>query len=920
MSNPPSEPWPGDTPPHVLSAEDVVKALRTTEGGLSESEAAARHATYGPNRLREAPPTPWWRKLLAQFQELVVVILIVAALVAFAMQEFVDGGAILAIVLLNGLLGYFQEERAEQALADLKKLSSPMAKVRRDGTICAVEAGQLVPGDVVELEAGDRVPADSRLIEAFELRAQESALTGESAPVDKRAGETLAAETALGDRSNMVYLGTVVSAGKALAIVTATGMATELGRIAGMLEEDEAEQTPLQRRLAELGRILVFLCLGIVSLVFVLELFRGGDIVNAFLLAVGLGVAAVPEGLPAVVTVALALGLQRMVARNALIRRLSSVETLGSVTVICSDKTGTLTRNEMTVRRIVAGGRQYEVTGGGYAPQGEFHGFGGEDDPTPSPATIDPKTRPELLLALRVAGWCNHAAVHPKKDAPDQWEIVGDPTEAALLVAALKAGLRPEAERGKVLHELPFDSERKAMSVIVTEPSGPTMYTKGAPEQILDRCTHEFAGGRENPLSDSRRTEINAANAVLAAQALRVLALAYRRIDVAHVSGAKEEQLVFAGLAGMIDPPRNEVREAVFVCRAAGIRPVMITGDHPATAAAIARELGIADEDHETLSGQQLDKLSDDELTIKVERVAVYARVSAAHKLRVVRAWQRRGQVVAMTGDGVNDAPAVKAADIGIGMGITGTDVTKGASDMVLADDNFASIVAAVEEGRCIYDNIQKVLHFLLSCNFGEIVLILAAGLFGWRPPLVAIQLLWINLVTDGLPALALSFEQPEPGTMQRPPRPPDQSIISWKRGGVILFQGLLESSVVLTGFAWICLSNPNDQGHQRAQTVAFCTLVFSELARSLAARSVNYTLFQLGPFSNPYLLFAVVGSALLQMLVMSVPFLRDVFKIAALSFNDWVYIIVLSLIPVSVIEIAKYIGPWPLRASPDDY
>ncbi|MGE5195131.1 MAG: cation-translocating P-type ATPase, partial [Deltaproteobacteria bacterium] len=750
-------------PPHTLSPESALHALGVDErSGLSARQVAERHEKYGPNELAAAREQPLWRKFLGQFNDLVIWILIVAALISGVLGEWTDATAIIAIVLLNAVLGFVQEEKAERALAALQKLAAPLARVLRDGRLQSLPARELVPGDVLDLDAGDNVPADARLLEAFGVRVQESALTGESVPVDKDANCILAKTVPLGDRRNMAYLGTVVAGGKARAVVVHTGMRTELGRIAGMLQAYETEPTPLQRKLARLGKVLVVICLVLVAVIFAMEMWRGDSLIRAFLLSVSLAVAAVPEGLPAVVTVSLALGLQRMVRRNALIRKLPSVETLGSVTVICSDKTGTLTRNEMTVREILTGSRHYQVTGSGYAPHGEFRSRCAEG----GDVAVDPSADPELPLLLTIASRCNHTEVVPAGDGENIWKVVGDPTEGALVVAALKARLQPQDQGEHVLYEIPFDSERKAMSVVLPHGAGGAiMYTKGAPEEILSRCSAEHRDGETIPLTDSRRREIIEANADMASRALRVLAFAYRDWASApeHFT---ERDLVFVGLAGMIDPPREEVKQSVATCRAAGIRPVMITGDHPATARAIARELGIAAPTDTIIIGHDLDAMSDQELAEQVEQIVVYARVTAEHKLRVVRAWKSRGEVVAMTGDGVNDAPAVKSADIGIAMGASGTDVTREASAMILMDDNFTSIVSAVEEGRAIYDNIQKFLTYLLSCNIGEMLLMLAASLLGWPAPLQPVQLLWINLVTDGLPALALGLEPPEPGVM----------------------------------------------------------------------------------------------------------------------------------------------------------
>ena len=894
-----------ETVPHVVHVERLFEILKTDAvRGLTDAQIAEARSRHGFNELAEAPPVPRWKKLLGQFKELVIVILIVAAVIAGLLGEWTDALAILAIVVLNGILGFLQEERAEHALAALRKLSAPLAKVIRSGQLQALPARELVPGDRIELEAGDNVPTDVRLIEAFGFRVQEAALTGESVPVRKDAGVVLGEAVPLADRRNMAYMGTIVAAGKASAVVVATGMNTELGRIAGMLQHYEAEPTPLQRRLTELGRVLAIACLAIVVLVFVLEWMSGGEFIEVFLLSVSLAVAAIPEGLPAVVTIALALGLQRMVKRNALIRKLPSVGTLGSVTVICSDKTGTLTRNEMTVREVVTGPQRYQVTGAGYAPRGQFLRSG---DPAADAVPIDPRKDPDLMRALPIMAYCNHSQLVPKGDGRENWQIIGDPTEGAMLVVALKGGVDPAKESRRVVYEIPFDSERKAMSVVLHEPAGQlVMYTKGAPEVILAKSITEQLGGKVEPMTEDRRRELLQASAEMASRALRVLGLAYRELGQAEHGPFEEKDLVFAGLVGMIDPPRDEVKEAVRKCRDAGIRPVMITGDHPATALAIARELGMATASDRAITGRELDALSDQQLAEQVEQISVYARVSAEHKLRVVRAWKSRDQVVAMTGDGVNDAPAVKAADIGIAMGITGTDVTKEVSAMVLMDDNFASIVNAVEEGRGIFDNIQKVLQYLLSCNCGEILLVLLASLLGWPAPLIAVQLLWINLVTDGLPALALSLEPPEPGIMRRRPRSPKESILNWHLGGMVILQGALVGGVALTAFGIYYVAHPEELN--RARTMAFCVLVYAELFRALAARSQTYTLWQLGLWTNPHLLGAIGLSALLQLIIITLPFARPVFEAVGHTAWEWILLGLLALVPVTVLEVVKMV------------
>ncbi len=882
---------------YAVSGYDAARELAVDLAhGLTAQEVAQRRELHGWNALAEAPPVPIWKKLVGQFKELVIWILIVAAIIAGVMGEWADTAAILAIVLVNGIIGFLQEEKAGRALAALQKLSSPMAKVIRDGALQSVPAREMVPGDRIELEAGDNIPADARLLSAFSVRVQEAALTGESVPTDKDADCLLNENAPLGDRRNMVYMGTVTAAGKASAVVVATGMNTELGHIAGLLQRAEPETTPLQRRLAELGKVLVVVCLVIVAIIFALQLVRGGKLLEMLLISVSLAVAAVPEGLPAVVTLTLALGLQRMVKRNALVRKLPSVETLGSVTVICSDKTGTLTRNEMTVREIVTGGERYQVTGAGYAPQGQF--LKG-DEP------VNPRDAVDLIQVLTTAARCNNATVSPRGDGIDSWQVIGDPTEGALVVAALKAGIESHDREHQTVHEIPFDSERKAMSVVVRGPEGTAvMHTKGAPEMILAKCIAERRGGKVEPLTDDRRGQIMQWNSEMAGRALRVLALAYRDQSETQANKYDESNLIFAGLVGMIDPPREEAKEAVQKCRAAGIRPVMITGDHPATALAIARELHIAEPDGRVVTGQELNDLSDEELKAQVDQIAVYARVSAEHKLRVVRAWKARGQIVAMTGDGVNDAPAVKAADIGIAMGVTGTDVTKEASDMVLTDDNFASIVNAVEEGRGIFDNIQKFVVYLLSCNAGEVLLMFFAALIGWPVPLLAIQILWINLVTDGLPALALGMEPPERDIMTRQPRPPLEAVITRERGLLILFQGTLIATVAALGF-WIIYQG--DETHlARARTMTFCITAFAQLFFAIGCRSQRFTMLELGLFSNPHLLGAIAISGLLHLAVVTLPFAQPVFEVTDHPAWEWLLLVLLSLAPVTIIEVGK--------------
>ena len=900
----------------MVPIPDILKLLTVEpKQGLSTDDVPRRRNEAGANVLSESAPVPLWKKLLAQFTDLVIWILIFAAVIAGVMGEWVDTVAILAIVLLNGIIGFMQEERAERALASLQKLSSPMAKVLRDGEMQLLPASELVTGDCILLEAGDNVPADCRLLTSFSLQVQESALTGESVPVDKDADCSVNENASIGDRRNMIYLGTVTAAGKATAVVVQTGMKTELGQIAGMLNRSERELTPLQKRLAELGKVLVGACLIIVVVIFALQVLRGGKVLEVLLVSVSLAVAAVPEGLPAVVTMTLALGLQRMVKRHALVRKLPSVETLGSVTVICSDKTGTLTRNEMTVREIVTASQITRVSGAGYSPHGEFFRVNDLNTSNNSDLSSHGKpaaeTRivaqedPELLPLLTASARCNNATIHKKEDEGDGWQVIGDPTEAALLVVAMKAGIQTQDSNEKILFEIPFDSNRKTMSVVIQSADGRiVMHSKGAPEMILGKCLRERCGDTEVELTVERRREIMQKSSQLASRAYRVLALAYRAHTSSGAEIKDESGLVFAGLVGMIDPPRDEAREAVKKCRIAGIRPVMITGDHPETALAIARELQIADDQSRVMSGRELDEATTEQLENDVESVSVFARVSPEHKLRIVKALKARGQIVAMTGDGVNDAPAVKAADIGIAMGVTGTDVTKEASDMILMDDNFATIVSAVEEGRGIFDNIRKFIHFLLSCNTSEVLLMFIAALVGWPVPLMAIQILWINLVTDGLPALALGMEPPEKDIMNRPPGAPEQAVLTKQTGLLILCHGLLIACVTLAGF-WLVYQGAETQ-LVRARTVTFAIAAFSQLFFAFGCRSHRYTLPDLGVFSNRWLFCAVAVSVLLQLSIMMIPWSQKVFEVATLLPGEWLLVLLLSIVPVTVIELLK--------------
>jgi Ca2+-transporting ATPase len=882
-----------------LEVEEVIKALGSNSvSGLTSDEASVRLQKCGPNQLKEAKKYSALGIFLGQFNDFIIWVLIGAAVVSGFLKEWIDAIAIIAIVILNAILGFIQEYRAEKSLAALKKLSSPTSKVIRNGNHQVIASAQLVPGDIIELEAGDNVPADGRVVWlTSNFGVQEASLTGESTPVMKTTLLLEEKDVLLGDRANMVYMGTSVSSGKARAAVTETGMETELGKIAGMIQEIERESTPLQKKLEQFGKWIVYLCLVLVGIIFLLGWLRGGKIIDVFLTAVSLAVAAIPEGLPAVVTIALALGVQRMVKRHALIRKLPSVETLGCATVICSDKTGTLTRNEMTVQAIYAGGRLFKLTGIGYAPKGEF--------------ILDEKAvkagdYPELEKALSLGVLCNAAQLMEDKDS---YKIVGDPTEGAILTAAAKAGIWKEKKEQELsfVDEIPFDSERKKMTILRQYGDRLIAFVKGAPDVLLEDCSSIEIEGVSRSLTGEDKERILKANDSLTEQAMRVLAVAYRVLDSdsrKFQAQLIERELTFVGLIAMIDPPREEVKRAIEECTRAGIKTMMITGDHKNTAVAIARQLGFFEADSLALSGDELDRLSEEEFEKEVEKIPVYARVSPEHKLRIVKARKARKEVVAMTGDGVNDAPALKEADIGIAMGITGTDVTKEVSDMVITDDNFASIVAAVEEGRGVYDNIQKFVHYLLSCNAGEILVMFVSSLAGLPAPLIPIQILWVNLVTDGLPALALGVEPVDKDVMNRPPRPPNEPVVTRQRAFLMLAQGAFIAVCSLAAFMFVCFVEK--EGIGRARTAAFIVLSCSQLFHSFNCRNFTESLFKIGVFSNMKLIVATGISFLLQMVVVYVPFLQKVFKTEALGAFDWLLVIIISSFPLWAMEIFK--------------
>ncbi|NOZ06085.1 MAG: cation-translocating P-type ATPase [Chloroflexi bacterium] len=882
--------------------------------GFSAAEAAERLQKFGPNVLRKEQGRPAWRQFLDQFTDFIVLLLIAAAVVSSLLGEQVDAAAILVIVIVNALLGFIQEYRAEQAIHALRQMTAPSARVLRDGVVQTIPSREVVPGDLLLLKAGDLVAADARLLETHSLRVDESAFTGESAPIKKNAHVRVPDGALLGERYDMVFSSTMVTYGKGRAVVSATGMDTELGKISGLVQSIERESTPLQQRLEQVGRWLVYATLGIVAIVFVAGWLRGNSPLEMFLVAVTLAVAAVPEGLAAVVTIALALGVRRMVRRHALIRRLPSVETLGAATVICTDKTGTLTQNAMTVRKLVVGSETFEVTGSGHTPQGGYERNG--------TALLD--LPPGARQALTVAALCNNAQIRPPSNGQttEDWEITGSPTEAALMVAAAKGNVwRNELEQSRrFVAELPFDSERKRMSVVWAGPNdGVRAYVKGAPDVVLGLCTAAInAAGEVFPLSPERREVIRLQNDGLSKQAMRVLAVAYRDVPPALQSGLAdrgpdelETGLTFAGLFAMSDPLRPEALPSVQACQTAGIRVVMITGDHRETAVAIAHELDILGPGQRVITGRELDELSDAALQEAVEEIRVYARVSPAHKLRIVRAWKAQGHVVAMTGDGVNDAPALKEAQIGVAMGLSGTDVAKEAADMVLTDDNFASIVAAVEEGRVIFDNIRRFIHYLLSCNIGEVLTMFVATLIGMPLPLVPIQILWINLATDSLPALALGVEEAEPGIMQRAPRPADEEVITHPMPLLMGLQGVVIATVTLLAFTisiylW-------GESVREARVMAFSTSVVAQNVHAFNLRSNRISLFRLGLFSNMALVASFVVMVISELIIIYVPFFQPFFQTLPVTLADWGIILTLGFMPLLLMEGAKFIW-WRLR------
>jgi len=875
------------------AADAVLNNLNTSEEvGLSSGEAEKRLDKYGKNELKEEEKTSVVKLFLSQFKSFLIIILIAAALVSAFLGELVDAFVILFTVVLAGVLGFVQEYRAEESIKLLKSLTSPEALVLRDGKEGKVPSSLLVPGDILLLQAGDRIPADARLLEALSLKVDESSLTGESVPVEKSIN-IFPPETPQPDRKNMVYTGTSVTYGRGKAVITATGMSTAFGKLAGLLGEIERERTPLQEKLDQFGRWLGTATLIVVAFVAILGIIEGFDPFEMFLWGVALAVAAIPEALPAVVTVGLALGVRRMVKRHALVRKLPSVETLGSTNIICTDKTGTLTQNKMIVEKVYANGTLFTVTGEGYKPTGDFFRGG------------SPVSKDIHLHKLLVTGTlCNDAGLVEEEGT---WDIIGDPTEGALVVAAAKGGLWKAVleEKHERKGEVPFSSERKMMTTLNTSEDGLYAHAKGAPEVILASCTKIFLEGHEEELTPERKQEILNIVNDLANQTLRVMGFAYRKVSENIPPEETEKDMVFSGLMGMRDPPREEVKVAIATCTSAGIRTIMITGDHKTTAFAIARELGIFREGDLVLTGTELEALGDREFDEIVEKVSVYARVYPEHKLKVVEALKKKGYIVAMTGDGVNDAPALKAADMGIAMGITGTDVSKEASSMILTDDNFASIVSAVEEGRNILKNIKNFIAYGLTCHIG-LVLIVLAGVLAWHTlPVIAVQILWINLITDGLPPMALSMEAPDRGLMKQKPTKAKEGLVSRK----MLTASLGLGTLIAIQSLWVLYEALNSGVPlPKIQTLIFTLVVISLMFNAFNWRSERYSVFSLGIFTNKSLIYAVVSTVLLQLAAIYVPIMQIAFQTVPLSLSDWALIIPLASTTLIAMEFVKYL------------
>ena len=908
---------------HAMEIDETMKQLNAESTGLSQEEAQKRLQQYGTNELQKEKGTSPLRMFLGQFTDMLIVILLIAMFLSIGTaiyqgttEEIYDAIVIFAIILACAILGFVEEYRSEKALDALKKMTSPTAMVLRDGKEVKIQTSDIVPGDTILLYTGDKVSADARLVEVFNLKVDEASLTGESSPVNKNA-TALAEETPLNDRRDMVFTGTVVVYGRGKAVATSTGMNTEFGKIAKMVQVTEEEQTPLEKRMTSVGKLIGILSIGVCLFVALIGIIEGRNVLTMIMWGISLAVAAVPEALPAIVTGALAVGMYRMAKVNTIVRRLPAVETLGCTSVICSDKTGTMTKGEMTVQRIYINDQTMKISGVGYEPEGDF---------LLEDKKIDQKDE-DLQTLLKVAALCNDAKLE-KETETERWIIKGDPTEGALVVAAAKAGLwKEELEKdARRIGEIPFSSERKCMTTVhLVSGKNRIAFMKGAPEIVLDKCTKIYANGKIRKIAQEDRRELLKVTEAMAMQALRNLGFAFKELpeSVAEFDEKIEKDMIFVGIMGMIDPPREEVKEAIYLCRKAGIKVVMVTGDHKLTAIAVAKELNLLGENEtegKVLTGVELDQISDEKLTEMVENVVIYARVSPEHKMRIVKAWKAKGQIVAMTGDGVNDAPALKLSDIGVAMGVTGTEVTKEASDMVLTDDNFASIVKAVKEGREIYGNIKKYLTYLLRCNVMEIIVMFVAMiavpiLAGTHEveadsvvALTAIQLLWVNLTTDGLPAIALGVDPGDPDLMEKKPRDPNESIWTTDVKLYLTITPIIMSVMLLYGYfmyqPWLGKAQLTE-----ARTQLLTAMILMELANAISARSLKYPVWEVGVFKNKLLWYAVLSSFGLQMLVLYTPGIQTLFGVTSPEPIDWAFAILFTAISFGALEIGKYIA-----------
>lgn len=882
--------------------EEVVKEFNSdAENGLNNSQLSLNLEKYGYNELTEKAGKGFYAKLVDQFSDFLVLILIAAAIVSIFVGEKTDSIVILAIVIINAFLGIYQEGKAEKALEALKKIASPTAKVIRNGHTEVIQARNLLPGDIVLLDTGDIIPADLRLIQSWNLKVEEASLTGESVPVEKHSDSTFESNVALGDRTNMAYTSTIVTYGRARGLVVETGHGTEIGKIASAIQSYEDEITPLQNQLNQLGKFLGLITIAICFIVFLVGLFQDRGFLEMLMVSISLAVAAIPEGLPAIVTIVLALGMNRMVKRHAIVKKLLAVETLGSTTVICSDKTGTLTQNEMTVVKLYIDNEIIDVTGTGYEPVGEFK---------VKSNNIDTRSHSNIQTLFSIAALTNDADLEKGHEG---YKILGDPTEGALVVLAEKAGLNRQVvnESYPRIEEIPFDSSRKMMTTFHENFLSDRIvsFTKGAPDIIINKCSKINIKGKILPFDDDMRNKVLNQNSNLSKSALRVLAFAYREYKTLPDNlspDAIESEMVFVGLAGMIDPPRPEAKEAIALCKKAGITTIMITGDYKETAFAIAKELGMADNEEEAVMGSELDDLSDKELKELVKTARVFARVSPDHKVRIINALKNNGHITAMTGDGVNDALALKRADIGVSMGITGTDVAKNTAELILTDDNFASIVAAIEEGRVIYDNIKKFVYFLLSCNIGEILLIFVSIVIGLPIPLLPIQLLWLNLVTDSFPALALGVEEGDPDIMNNPPRDPNEPLLNRD----LMLRTVIQSLAigVSTISAYLLALNFYPGNLNMARTITFVTLILAELLRAYSTKSQKHTLFEIGFFTNKTLVYGTLLSFFLTLAVLYIPYLQPIFDTLAIGWSEWKIVLTFAFIPLIIGELYKLI------------